>query len=162
MTKSRGVYTQRKPEWWTHEEWLWVHAESLPNGCITVPFRTSNGYPGFRYKGKNYAAHRYLTEQQYGKLPSFVDVCHTCDNRACINPEHLFLGTRKDNMQDAQAKGRTTLGEKHGNSKLTNADVLAIRRLAASNLPRKTIAAMYGVSRSYISGIATGRERRRA
>lgn len=54
----------------------------------------------------NVKLHRLVAEQTYGPIPPGLEVCHTCDNPPCINPEHLFIGTRSDNMQDMHRKGR--------------------------------------------------------
>lgn len=80
--------------------------------------------------------------------PGDMFVCHSCDNRICVNPEHLFLGTNADNMHDMAAKGRrkgipATMGETHGMVKLREADVRAIR---ASTRSSRELADEYGVT----------------
>lgn len=83
-------------------------------------------------------------------------VCHTCDTPACYNPDHLFLGTHKDNVDDMMAKGRDSApkGEDHTQAKLTRQDVGEIRALYAStNLKQRHLAKMYGVAISQISRV---------
>lgn len=67
-----------------------------------------------------------------GDIEDPRDVCHTCDNPLCCNPEHLFWGTRKENMQDCVNKGRSAAGERNGTAKLTEDQVIKIRGLASS------------------------------
>lgn len=83
---------------------------------------------------------------------------HTCDNRACVNPEHLFLGTHRENSADMVRKGRNhtppTAGEQHGEAKLTDDAVREIRR---SSLTGRALAAQFGVSESAISLVRRGK-----
>ncbi|MBA3727566.1 MAG: HNH endonuclease [Armatimonadetes bacterium] len=74
-------------------------------------------------------AHRIAWKVTFGDIPDCLHVLHKCDNRACVNPAHLFLGTHQDNMRDMMAKGRQTrtIGEKNPRAKLTVDQVLAIR-----------------------------------
>lgn len=79
--------------------WLW-----------TAGLRGKSGYGAFKLNGKVIDAHRVSYEIHKGEIPKGMYVCHTCDNRKCVNPEHLFLGTAKDNHQNAVDKGRVIFG----------------------------------------------------
>jgi hypothetical protein len=123
-------------------------------GCWEwVGIQLNNGYGQAKIKGKQYLAHRLSYEVLKGPIPDNLCVCHTCDNRRCINPEHLFLGTPTDNMHDAHIKQRTAMGEKQGSSKFTNNEARLIRGLVRNGTHINTIATIYGVDRHSISRI---------
>lgn len=98
------------------------------NGCyICISHKPNkNGYPHMRRNGKRQKIAHYLYEQKYGVIPKNMCGCHKCDNRLCINPEHLFLGTHQDNMRDKINKGRQRKGTNVNTAKLTENDVLTI------------------------------------
>ena len=93
-----------------------------------------------------------------GPIPDGMLVLHRCDNRSCVNPAHLFLGSHRDNSVDMVQKGRNsthdTSGERHGASKLTDA---AVREIRASTLTGRELAAKFGVSESAVSLVRRGR-----
>lgn len=87
-------------------------------------------------------------------------MCHRCDNPPCINPEHLFLGTRGDNNRDALAKGRTLNGENKIQHKLTDEQVGQIRsRYAAGGISQSSLASEFGVSQQLVSDLVRGTRR---
>lgn len=101
-------------------------------------------------------APRVSWEIHKGPIPSGIFVLHRCDNPPCTNPLHLFLGTPKDNMQDAVRKGRNRIthhkGEKHGRAKVTTEQVIEIRRrYAAGDVSQTTLAAEFGITQSACS-----------
>lgn len=103
-------------------------------------------------------AHRVSWELANGPVPDGLCVLHSCDNPVCVNPDHLFVGTNADNTQDALQKGRLIFprGEHHGNSRLTEADVLAIRE-AARHASQAQVAAQFGTHQGTISKIVNGK-----
>lgn len=105
-------------------------------------------------------AHRYSYEAANGPIPDGVLVCHKCDNPQCVNPAHLFLGTHKDNMEDAVRKGRQARGARLPQTKLTDAQVLEAIELARSK-PRNNerVAKMYGISGEHLGALMRGKYR---
>lgn len=107
-------------------------------------------------------AHRVSWEIHNGAVPTNLYVCHKCDNPLCVNPEHLFLGTPKDNMADMITKGRKNeagkaRGSAQGNACLTDDDVRAIRRRRAAGELLRTIAADFGIGTTQVSDLARRR-----
>lgn len=121
---------------------------------------TKTGYGEFGVSGKMLRAHRVAWEIVNGPIPPAVDVCHRCDNRRCVNPDHLFLGTRSDNMRDCAAKGRVRgavePGERHSSAKLTEAQVLTI--LADNVSSHVELGLRYGVKKHHIYAIRVGKK----
>ena len=123
--------------------------------------KNSFGHGRFRIGDTVYQAHRLAWQFAYGAIPEGLFVCHHCDNPSCVNPYHLFLGTQKDNMQDAARKGRTAhnsvKGERHGSHKLTKDEVLEIRKLLAEGERlQRDIGDKFGVNRRTVSNIKHG------
>lgn len=105
-------------------------------------------------------AHRVSWEIHHGQIPNGLQVLHRCDVPACVNPDHLFLGTQGDNMRDAVAKGRWVAprtaqsGEGHGSARLTAAQVADIReRYAAGNVTQVALGLEFGIKQGHVSGI---------
>lgn len=122
-----------------------------------------NGYGRIRTGARTLYVHRASYQAFHGPIPEGMDVCHKCDNRRCCNPEHLFAGTRLDNMRDALEKGRVSHGERHSiavpkgeansKAKLSANEVVVIRSLVASGQCRKEVAGRFGVSYDNINRI---------
>lgn len=124
--------------------WIWL-------GIIDGP-----GYGIVSIKRRSTKAHRFSWELHRGPIPDGLCVCHVCDNRLCINPDHLFLGTKLDNCRDMYSKGRNVnnSGVKHWHAKITEAQARKIKR---SRLLGHVLMKRYGLSKAQISAIRTGR-----
>lgn len=102
---------------------------------------------------KQTSAHRFSYEIHFGSIPSLLFVCHTCDNRMCVNPEHLFLGTHQENVTDMVQKKRNVKGENHWSNRLTEKQVKEIKYMLKNNINYKIISNRYGVSHHTIFDI---------
>lgn len=142
-SKDFIVRRKRQPEY----ERFWNKVESTngeENCWIWKAGTNGDGYGNFRTaEGHVILAHVWSWKYFHSLVLQGMCVLHKCDNRRCVNPNHLFLGTRGENNADCDRKGRTF-------SKLTDAQVLGIR---LSDKPQATLAAIYGVSQSHISNI---------
>lgn len=108
---------------------------------------------------RNLRAHIVSYTMAYGPVSKGLKVCHTCDNPSCVRPDHLFLGTTKQNQEDMARKGRSASGQRNGRAKLTISDVAAIRRAYANGTTNKSaLARAFSVSDSQIHNIVRGRQ----
>jgi hypothetical protein len=116
--------------------------------------RTLNkgGYGTIKIARRTRSVHRIMFELLIGEIPNGMFVCHRCDNRKCINPSHLFLGTAADNQRDAAVKNRM-------HHKLAVEEVLEIRRLYLEGFTQVELARMFHVTQGQISRIIRGKRR---
>lgn len=135
--------------------WLW-----------TAAICKSNGYGKFGFNGKTPDAHRFAWQLVHGEIPDGLHVLHTCDVKLCVNPDHLYLGTHRDNMRDARLRHRYPSGDRHyarknpehcWRSKLTWEIVAKIREERASGASAYVLAERYNVTPSNIWAIVRGR-----
>ena len=124
--------------------WRWAGASSV------------RGYGHIRYMGRPRRAHRIAYLLEYGVDALALQVCHRCDNPPCVRPDHLFLGTAKDNAIDAEKKGRQVhkYGETSPNAKLSNFRAEMVRELYSSGIFKQSeLAESFGVSQFVVSKI---------
>jgi hypothetical protein len=106
---------------------------------------------------KTVQAHRIAYELTFGPIPAGLLCCHTCDNRGCVNPAHLFVGTDRDNVQDMLRKGRSSrVGSKNPHAKLTEAQIPLIRQAWMDGALMTDLGREFGVSDSAIQEIVAG------
>ena len=130
--------------WDVNENGCWICTSHAPNG---------NGYPQYFENGKIDYLSRIMYRRKYGNISDGMCACHKCDTPMCINPEHLFLGTRADNNADKVSKNRQAceIGEFNSNSKLTEKQIIEIRSI--QGMTHRQIAEIYNVSKSHITNI---------
>lgn len=126
--------------------WLWTAAILFPKNARPTDIRPIIGL-GSRKDGTAIAS-RVSWQLHNGPIPAGIDVCHHCDVPLCVNPDHLFLGTRRENMQDSLRKGRYTArqyrnGGEHPMALLSEVEVIAIR---ASTEASPVVGAAYGIA----------------
>jgi hypothetical protein len=111
------------------------------------------GYGQIESFGKKHLAHRVSYKLFKGDIPEDRVVCHRCDNVSCVNPDHLFVGTQKDNLSDMARKNRSTFGERNARSKLTWDQVDQIKALRKSGVRVVELSKKFKVSISNINAI---------
>ena len=145
------------------EDRFWKYVDKSSDCWVWTAGLTGNGYGSFNMKSKTRRAHRVAYELEHGPIPELMYVCHTCDTRLCVRPSHLFLGTQKENREDASVKGKlvgrlvgTSMnkGKANGRAKLTEENVLAILKDTRTQID---IAKDYNVSKATIGMIKTGK-----
>lgn len=139
----------------TDDCWIWIAA-------------TRAGYGILKIKGKLISSHRLSWELHFGKIPKGKFVCHHCDNRKCVRPDHLFLGTVKDNVKDAIKKEKMwqikmlpfySLGRINATRKLTQGQAQEIREKHFKNhYPYRKLMKYYKVSMGTIEKIMKGKD----
>lgn len=143
--------------------WSKVDMSSGPHACwLWTGMQMKNGYGVFmltKTPNNRTTAHRAAWLIAKGPIAAGLYVCHRCDNRACVNPAHLFLGTPSENMRDASTKGRLMRGSSHTSSKLTEEQVAEMKRRRAGGALLRDLSRAYGVAESAISRICNGRRR---
>lgn len=125
--------------------WLWT-------GCMA-----RSGYGRIHINRRDFRAHRVAYEKAVGPIPEGLILLHSCDNRRCVNPAHLIPGTRLENNQDRDAKGRAAAGKRNGRSKLTESEIAEIRSAHASGQSMRSIGKRFNVSGNNVAKICDGR-----
>jgi hypothetical protein len=149
----KGIYPRKiipkEIRFWRQVEktetcWNWVGGHTT-GGYGVMSNHETPGVPTY--------VHRFSYTLHKGIIPTSLFVLHSCDNRTCVNPDHLFLGTLIDNVQDMVSKKRHGFGEKSPVAKLKESDVLAIRKLFQLGIRQYKIAAIFSVEQSTVNAI---------
>lgn len=151
------------------EDRFWAKAQKSDDCWAWTANRNRRGYGKFCLNKRQEPAHRVAYTLTYGDIPAGLWVLHHCDNPSCVRPDHLYLGTHQDNMQDRHNRGRAASGESNGSrmhperilrgercswAKLTTEQVAAIRQeYATTRVTLHQLAAKYGVGKSQIHNI---------
>jgi DNA-binding XRE family transcriptional regulator len=135
---------------------FWDKVEKSDGCHHYLGYKNQNGYGWVARRGTQMHAHRWAWILTYGEIPEGLGVLHKCDNPLCCNPEHLFLGTHKENMDDRDAKGRqpSARGEKNHLAKL---NITLVKEIRSSTKSAKELASLMGVSKQTIWHIRAGR-----
>lgn len=140
--------------------WEKVDSSGGVNACWTwMAADIGNGYGIFAETPYlRTLAHRMAWRLTWGNtIPEGMDLCHRCDNRKCVNPAHLFIGTRADNLRDCREKDRHCRGVRHPDAKLTDESVRMIRKRRLLGESQSAIAKIFGVHQSIVSEICAGK-----
>lgn len=143
VNPRKGIFSDSIPRFWskvkkTKHCWEWTAG-------------ISDGYGYFTTDGISTRVHRFSYELHKGRIPEGMFVCHTCDNRACVNPKHLWIGDHTANMRDMHFKGRANnrgraRGERSARSKLTSEQVREIRNLLSAGKHTKAANGIHSIA----------------
>lgn len=138
--------------------WSNVDASGGPESCWPwTGDADPNGYGAFFWLGQLWPAHELALTFATGEVrPDGYETCHGCDNPPCCNPTHLRFGTRQDNVDDMMSRDRNARGERNGQAKLTEAQVVEMRTRRANGAMVKRLAVEYGVTPILVSEICRG------
>jgi len=162
MTSPQSKSTRPKCPQGKGAEILLTLSNTDTNECVLWPYHCmKNGYGQVSLNGRVMTTNRAAWIANGQEIKKGEDVCHSCDNRPCINLRHLFSGSRADNMEDCRKKGRNFIpcGEKCGGAVLTEEQVREIRaiyRPKTRGLGCRTLARRYGVGETAISSVIRG------
>lgn len=134
------------------EKRLWSKVKKTSSCWIWTAGLFPNGYGSISINDKTFKVSRIVYELAFGKFDKKLLVLHKCDNKKCVNPKHLFIGTHKNNMEDMTRKGRQNKGEDRPQSKLKKSQVLFIRK-NYSKYSQQELANKFKVSRRLIHNI---------
>ena len=139
----------------TWEDRFWARVDKSGDCWVWTAYTSVCGYGQCYLNNKTWLAHRASWVIHNGPIPDGLCVLHKCDNPPCVNPDHLYVGTKKDNTRDmiARNRGPSRVGAINGNAKLCDLDIWLIRELAPK-FTRTAIAQWFGVTRVQISTIA--------
>lgn len=129
-----------------------------PEGCWEWQrYRSPNGYGRIKHDGVMEYAHRYSFIAHGGEIPDGLYVLHSCDNRRCVNPDHLHAGTHAENLREMVERHRQCSGERNGRSKITDQDAAAILDCLSRREPKNDVARRFGISRWSVDFLAKGK-----
>jgi len=134
--------------------WAKVNRSHAKDCWLWQGYTNNHGYGVFSVIGHRTRAHRFAWLASRGEIPAGMEVCHHCDVTRCVNPDHLFLGTQRDNHLDSVRKGRKRAW---GLQKLNAEQVREIRRRAALGESQRSVGRAFGVARNTVSQIVNGR-----
>jgi len=143
------------PRWTkTPKERLLSRIEKQDSGCWKwIGTKNKKGYGMMVYKGRIHASHRVSWQEFYGEIPEGMLICHKCDNPSCVNPDHLFVGSNQDNMDDMKQKGRASKSKDKQKSRRKisrEKELEIIERYKTSNVTQKSLANEFGIALNHV------------